>query len=96
MIIILVSSITDHPSVPEHEQMFSTAAAAQNILLSLHAMGYGGIWRTGIFAMNSKIEHSLGLKKNQKILGYLYVGTPGERTKKIPPVDLEKFISKLN
>ena len=96
MIIILVSSITDHPSVPEHEQMFSTAAAAQNILLSLHAMGYGGIWRTGIFAMNSEIEHSLGLKKNQKILGYLYVGTPGERIKKIPPIDLKKFISKLN
>ena len=96
MIIILISTITDHPSVPEHEQMFSTAAAAQNILLSLHAMGYGGIWRTGIFAMNSEIEHSLGLGNNQKILGYLYVGTPGEKIKKIPPIELKKFITKLN
>lgn len=96
MIIILVSTITDHPSVPEHEQMFSTAAAAQNILLSLHAMGFGGIWRTGIFAMNSEIECSLGLKKNQKILGYLYVGTSGEKIKKIPPFELKNFVTKLS
>jgi len=96
MIIILISSITRHPSVPEHEQMFSTAAAAQNILLSLHAMGYGGIWRTGIFAMNAEIENSLGLADNQKILGYLYIGTPDKKNKKIPPVELEKHVTKLD
>lgn len=96
MIIILVSSITNHPSVPEHEQMFSTAAAAQNILLALHALGYGGMWRTGIFAMNTEIEKSLGLSSNQKIIGYLYVGTPSGKVKKIPPYELENFITKLN
>ena len=46
MIIILITNVTNHPSVPEHEQMFSTAAAAQNILLALHAFKFGGIWRT--------------------------------------------------
>ena len=35
MIIILVSHIQDHPKVPEIEQVMSTAAAAQNILLAL-------------------------------------------------------------
>ena len=76
MIIILITNVTNHPSVPEHEQMFSTAAAAQNILLALHAFKFGGIWRTGKFAMNKDIEKSLGLESNQKILGFLYVGTP--------------------
>ena len=59
MIIILITNVTNHPSVPEHEQMFSTAAAAQNILLALHAFKFGGIWRTGKFAMNKDIELSL-------------------------------------
>jgi nitroreductase len=96
MIIVLISNITEHPSVPEHEQMFSTAAAAQNILLALHALNFGGIWRTGIFAMNPDIERALGLNKNQKILGYLYVGTPTGKIKKIPSVEIKKFVTKLD
>ena len=95
MIIVLISNITDHPSVPEHEQMFSTAAAAQNILLSLHAMNFGGIWRTGKFAMNPSIEKSLGLEKNQRILGYLYVGTPCGKVKKIPELNTSDFVRKM-
>ena len=39
------------------------------------------IWRTGKFAMNKDIEKSLGLASNQKILGFLYVGTPCGKVK---------------
>jgi len=95
MIIILISNITDHPLVPEHEQMFSTAASAQNILLALHAIGFAGVWRTGVFAMNTVIEGSLGLEKNQKIIGYLYVGTPTGKVKKIPKINIHKFVTKI-
>tara|TARA_B100001996_G_scaffold354969_1_gene317260 strand:+ start:263 stop:820 length:558 start_codon:yes stop_codon:yes gene_type:complete len=95
MIIVLVSSITNHQSVPEHEQMFSTAASAQNILLALHAIGFAGIWRTGVFAMNTYIEKSLGLKINQKIIGYLYVGTPTGKSKKISETNIRKFVTKI-
>ena len=95
MIIILITNVTSHPSVPEHEQMFSTAAAAQNILLALHAFKFGGIWRTGKFAMNQDIEKSLGLASNQKILGFLYVGTPCGKVKKIPEIKTDDFVSKL-
>ena len=96
MIVILVSNITDHHSVPEHEQMFTTEAAAQNILLALHALNFGGIWRTGIFAMNTDIEKSLGLSSNQKILGYLYIGTPDCKSKKIPNLDIKEFVTKID
>ena len=95
MIIVLVSNITKNPSVPDHEQMFATAAAAQNILLALNALNYSGIWRTGIFAMNSEIERAFDLDSNQKILGYLYVGTPGGKIKKIPSLDTKDFVTKI-
>ena len=39
MIIILVSEIKEHPKVPEIEQMFSAAAAAENILLAFEFFG---------------------------------------------------------
>ena len=44
MIIILATKIVEHPKVPKTEQMLSTAAAAENILLALHAKGFAGMW----------------------------------------------------
>ena len=59
MIIILATKIVEHPKVPKTEQMLSTAAAAENILLALHAKGFAGMWRTGKFAFNKKIAEYL-------------------------------------
>ena len=95
MIIILVNTVKDHPKVPAIEQKLSTAAAAQNLILALNAMSYGAIWRTGKFAFNKSIQHELGLKINQEILGYLYVGTSVGTNKKIPDMDIKDFVSKL-
>ena len=82
MVIVLISDIKNHPKVPEIEQILSTGAAAQNILLALNAMGYGCIWRTGIFALNKKISNHFNLNSSQMILGYLYIGTTiGEKKK---------------
>ena len=77
------------------EQKLSTAASAQNILLSLNALGYSGIWRTGKLAFNPFIASKLNLTENQEILGYLYVGTPDGTNKKIPELDIDDFVSYL-
>ncbi len=94
MIIVLVSNVINHKKVPEIEQILSTGAATQSMLLALHALNYGAIWRTGIFALNDKIGNYLGLNKNQHILGYLYVGTPSIKPKNIPKVDINDYITK--
>ena len=94
MVIVLISNIKEHPRVPDIEQMLSTAAAAQNILLSLHALNYGAIWRSGAFALNDKIHEYFNLNHNQHILGYLYVGTPTIEPKRIPEIDIEEFVTR--
>tara|TARA_Y100000996_G_C22291545_1_gene548299 strand:- start:144 stop:701 length:558 start_codon:yes stop_codon:yes gene_type:complete len=94
MVIVLISNIKEHPRVPDIEQMLSTAAAAQNILLSLHALNYGAIWRSGVFALNNKIHEYFNLNKNQQILGYLYVGKPMMEPKRIPEIDIEDFVTR--
>ena len=93
MIIILVSELKTHPKVPEIEQMFSTVAAAENILLALNALNYSGMWRTGVFALNEKISKYLELKDNQKVIGYLYIGTASGKQKKIPEMDTSDFVT---
>jgi len=93
MIIILITEIKIHPKVPEIEQMLSTAAAAENILLALNALNYAGMWRTGVFALNEKIQKYLKLNDNQKVIGYLYVGTATGKQKKIPEMDTSEFVT---
>ena len=95
MIIILVSTFKEHPKVPGIEQKLSTAASAQNILLSLSALGYSAIWRTGKLAFNPYVASKLNLGDNQEILGYIYVGTAEGNNKKIPELDIDNYISYL-
>ena len=47
MIIVVIAKVEEHPKVPAVEQILSAGAAAQNMMLAAHALGYGGIWRSG-------------------------------------------------
>ena len=96
MIIIVVAKINhDKPNVPRLEQIQSTAAAAQNILLALHDKGFGAYWRTGKYSTerNDYIADELSLDKNDEGLGYLYVGTPETVAPKIPELENKDFVT---
>ena len=96
MIIVVIAKInSDKPNVPRLEQIQSTAAAAQNILLALHDKGYGAYWRTGKYSTerNKYISSELSLDNNDEVLGYLYVGTPEVDAPKIPELENENFVT---
>ena len=95
LIIILICETQSHKTVPHLEQLLSTAAAGQNILLALSALNFSAIWRTGVFAFNPKIGSMLGLNEDQKIIGYLYIGTSTEKKKEIPKIDINDYVKKL-
>ena len=92
MVIILADNIKEHPKVPEIEQIISLGAAAQNILLGIHEIGYSAVWRTGNMAFNPEITKFLGLEENYKIIGYLYVGTSTGKEKPIPELEIQDFL----
>jgi len=92
MVIILAANIKEHPKVPEIEQIISLGAAAQNILLGIHEIGYSAVWRTWNMAFNPEITKFLGLEENYKIIGYLYVGTSTGKEKPIPELEIQDFL----
>ena len=92
MVIILAANIKEHPKVPEIEQIISLGAAAQNILLGIHEIGYSAVWRTGNMAFNPEITKFLGQEENFKIIGYLYVGTSTGKEKPIPELEIQDFL----
>ena len=95
MVIVLITNIKEHPKVPAIEQKLSTATAAQNLMLALNALNYASIWRTGKLAFNELVQKDLGLTSDQEILGYLYIGTEVGKKKKVPSLDIDKFVQYL-
>jgi nitroreductase len=76
LIIVVGAVLQPHPKVPEIEQLASAAAAAQNILLTLHARGYAGIWRTGAPAYDTAIKRAFGFEPKDALVAFIYAGTP--------------------
>jgi nitroreductase len=76
LIVVLVASLQDDPKVPEIEQTLCTGAVANNILLASNALGFGSIWLTGANAFDDNVCKPLGLANSEKIIGFIYIGTP--------------------
>ncbi len=56
----------------------SVAAAVQNMLLAVHALGYGSCWMTGPLVAQDAFETILGYGKDKYIAALLPVGVPDE------------------
>ena len=82
LIVVVVASLIDSPKIPEIEQMLAAGAAAHNVLLAANALGFGSIWLTGANAYDDYVCAELGVAENERIIGFIYLGTP---TITIPP-----------
>lgn len=91
LIVIAVTEFKDNPKVPPVEQIGSTAAAVQNMSVAIHALGYSSIWRTGPVAFEPKLKVGLGLKAEDEIVAYLYIGTPTLKDRPVPENKIEDY-----
>ena len=91
LIVVCISSYNEHPKVPQLEQDLSAGAATQNMLNAAHAQGVGAMWRTGSMAYNQTIMDGLGLTEQEKIIGFLYLGTINGNSKKVSLPEIDDF-----
>lgn len=75
MIVVAAAHVQKGHRIMECEQIASAAAAAQNIMLAAHALGYGAMWKTGDPAYDPGVKTALGLDAEDEIMGFLYLGT---------------------
>jgi nitroreductase len=76
--VMVVSNPAPSPKIPEWEQQMSAGAAAFALLLSAHAMGYAGCWLTEWPAYDARARAALGLSEQERIAGFVYLGTARE------------------
>lgn len=79
--------------IPEVEQLLSTGAVCQNILVATQALGYNAQWVTDWPAYHPEIRRFLGHDEETQIVGFIHIGTAAEPPKERPRPDLDSIVS---
>lgn len=88
-VVVVACAVNQHDDeVPWIEQILAAGAATQNLLLAAKALGYDAMWRTGPPAYDHRVMHALGLRDDDAIVGFIYVGTAVEG-RELPPHEPE-------
>jgi nitroreductase len=51
-----------------------------NILNAIHALGFGAKWVTGANCYDAEFKREFGLEAADQLVGFIHVGTPGEKS----------------
>jgi nitroreductase len=78
VVAVVSTAVTDHPKIPEWEQLMSAGAVCQNMLVAATAMGLGAQWISGWFAYDRQVLAAFGLSDGERIAGFIYLGTPAQ------------------
>ena len=66
----------DDAAIPELERLLTAGCACFALLQAAQAMGFGGNWLTGWPAYDSEVMARLGLGADERIVGFIHIGTP--------------------
>ncbi len=95
LVIAVVSRAGPHAKIPEWEQVLSAGAAAMSLVLAAHTLGYGANWITEWYAYDRKVLDALGLAPQERIAGFIHIGTPPGRPEDRPRPPLSEIASRF-
>ncbi|HEX4182105.1 MAG TPA: nitroreductase family protein [Caulobacteraceae bacterium] len=91
--VAVISRITEG-KIPDWEQQLSSGAVCMNLLTAAQAMGYGANWITDWYAYDAEAAALLGLAPNERIAGFVHIGTPAEPPLERVRADLDAIVSR--
>ena len=74
-LVVVGCMVRENPKVPEIEQVVAAGAAAENLFLAAHDLGYGVMWKTGAAAYDADVKAVVGLNATDHIVGIMHLGT---------------------
>lgn len=92
LIVVLSAPVSDS-NIPAWEQEMSAGAATMNLLHAAHAMGYAAGWLTGWPSLSPQVRDAFGAP-NQRIVGFVFIGTPSRPLDERPRPDLARIVSR--
>jgi nitroreductase len=95
LVVGVVSRAGSHVKIPEWEQVLSAGAAAMSLVLSAHALGYAANWITEWYAYDRGVLDALGLASNERIAGFVHIGTPVKPPEDRPRPPLSDIVTRF-
>ncbi|RIY03234.1 nitroreductase [Aureimonas flava] len=93
LVIGVVSTARPHFKIPEWEQVLSAGAATMNLIHAAHAHGFAANWITEWVAYDEEAKILMGIGPEEKVVGFVYVGTPSEVPSDRPRPELSAVVS---
>lgn len=94
LVVAAISRVVPTPGAPEWEQILSAGAACFNLCLAANALGFGTSWITEWYGYSPRVAAALGLAANERVAGFIYIGTETERQTDRDRPDLEAIVSR--
>tara|TARA_R110002073_G_scaffold129706_6_gene276053 strand:+ start:178 stop:753 length:576 start_codon:yes stop_codon:yes gene_type:complete len=92
VVVAVLARTKPHPKVPHLEQIVSAGQAALTLQLAAQAKGYGSVMLTGDNAYDPKVKAFFGLKEEDAIVAFLYLGTPADKVPAKKRPEPEKYV----
>jgi nitroreductase len=80
-ILAIINKRGVNPKIPEIEELQSTAMAVQNMQLAASALGFAAYIHSGGMTFSKEMHKYLDCGKEDKVLGFLYLGIPNDEDK---------------
>ena len=79
LVVAVVSRADPKARKPEWEQVLTVGAVCMNLVAATTALGYASVWLTGWAAYDVDALRALGVRAEEKIAGFIHIGTTRER-----------------
>ena len=93
VVIAVISKVQRDHIIPAWEQVLSSGAACQTMLIAAQSMGYAAQWLTEWYAYDENVKKIVGAEPGDEISGFVYLGTAiGELKDRARP-EYEEIVS---
>ena len=76
LVVAVVAIIGPDDKIPEAERYASACCVCFALLQAAQSLGFGAQWLTGWAAHDGRIREALGLSGEERIAGFIHIGTP--------------------
>jgi nitroreductase len=95
LVIVVVAKARASEIVPLFEQQLAAGCAVMAMQMAAFALGLAGVWRSGWPMHDQHLPALLGLAPQDRIVGFLYLGSAAKAYQPAPAPDPSAFVRRL-
>jgi len=96
LVVGVISTASEHPKIPQFEQLISAGNVAFNLVHAAYALGFAASWVTRWFAYDEEAAAMLGARPGERFVGFVHIGTPTATIEDRPRPALADIVTRWN